>query len=473
MKINKKLIAPALTLVGLMAMGVGTTYALFTSNAETDTVISAGKVEYAQTAEDLTTYSGVDITGDPAVDVLAPTTVNGTFTLGGSASYESGVITLNKMTPGDKVTFTLKVKNSSNVTSKFRVYREITEDTGLFDGLKVKVNGEDWDGTTAYSAWVAKDGVSATEEVKSIEVSIELPTDKGNEFENKTCKIRFGMDAVQGNAKVSNPMSIYNGETFVEDAFDLKAALNSCKSTGYTLKLNEDIDLRKWAPIDGWGSTAFNIDGQGHKISGAVISDVDNGGLFGAVTGAMTVKNVTFEGFNVTTNIGKQKYAGVFVGKTYSPITFDNVTVTDCKISNTWQCGGLVGFGEYTTVTYKDCLVEDCFFGGNNATAGTLFGLGTTDVVVTDCEAKNVMLYTDSLDWNSTAKAKGHFAVGHLYTNTLTDTNYVETNVKVYLADGFALNKAGEYEVSNAAGLVYFGNQVDTGKTYSLKRLLN
>ena len=119
------------------------------------------------------------------------------------------------------------------------------------------------------------------------------------------------------------------------------------------------------------------------------------------------------------------------MGKNYSPITLENVIVKNSKVKNNWQCGGMIGFAEGNGPIFKQCSVEDCYFGGYNATAGTFFGLGIVDVTLENCNAKNVQLYTDSLTWNSTAKQVGNFFVGHLYSKALTTTNCTETSVTV------------------------------------------
>lgn len=465
MKLNKKLIAPVLSLTALLAMGVGTTYALFTSSAETDIAIQAGKVKYAQEVAEFKTYSGVDLVGDPLTDTIELTAEQGKFTNGGSASYSDGIITLEKMTPGDKVTFELKVKNSSNVTTKVRTIREVLTDDGLFDGLKVTIDSEKWDGTEELSSWEVQAGVESETLVKTIAISVELPSDAGNEYQEKSCSMRFTVDAVQGNAAVVNPISVYNGDELVADYSNLHKAIEACKNKAYTVKLNQDIKLRKWQAVNCWNGVynGFVLDGQGHSIKNLVVEGENEAAMFVSVASSLTIKDVVFDGADVTTTALKYAYAGVAVSKTYVNMTFEDVAVKNSEIHNTWQCGGLVGFGEQVDVSFKNCAVEDCFFGGKNATAGTLFGLGYVDVDVKDSAATNVTLYTDSLEWASTAKAAGNFAVGHLYDNALTTDNYEETNVTVYVADGLKINKAGEYEVSNGNGLAKIGEMVDGG----------
>ena len=56
MKINKKFILPAIALFAFAAVGVGSTYAIFTSKANTNIAVTAGKVKVEATVSDLRTY---------------------------------------------------------------------------------------------------------------------------------------------------------------------------------------------------------------------------------------------------------------------------------------------------------------------------------------------------------------------------------------------------------------------------------
>ena len=132
-----------LSAVAAMGMGVavvaGGTYALFTSESKTNIAITAGKVDVKATIEGLKTYSGVDLTGDPATDVVKETTVLGTFTNGGTAVINGNTLTLDKMTPGDKVEFQIRITNESDVAAMYRTILSAT-DEGLFDGLEIKID---------------------------------------------------------------------------------------------------------------------------------------------------------------------------------------------------------------------------------------------------------------------------------------------------------------------------------------------
>ncbi len=201
------------------------------------------------------------------------------------------------------------------------------------------------------------------------------------------------------------------------------------------VKLANDIDLagQDWTPINGWNGVlnGTTIDGQGYTISNMTVNGGDSAGFISDNASSLTIKNITFDNAYVATAKGSQKYAGVVMGKNYSPVTLEKVNVTNSAVVCTWQCGGLVGFAETHGPVFVDCSISDCFVGGSNATAGTFFGLGGVDITATGCKAANIDLYTDGLTWGSTQKSAGNFLVGHIYGKTLTAADYEESGVNV------------------------------------------
>ncbi len=196
-KINKTILLSALTALAFGGIAISTTYALFTSEAETNVTVAAGKVDVKATLTDLVTYSGVNMTGDPTTDTLEETDVVGTFTNGGTASISGNTVVLDKLTPGDKVTFNVVIHNDSTVKSKYRSVAEIKEDNGLFDGLIIKIDDEQLGSTSVKSEYV--DLAVGSEDI-TVKVSIELPSDATNIYEDKKCVFSYNVEAVQGNA---------------------------------------------------------------------------------------------------------------------------------------------------------------------------------------------------------------------------------------------------------------------------------
>ncbi len=208
---------------------------------------------------------------------------------------------------------------------------------------------------------------------------------------------------------------------------------------GKTVELAADIDLgaKEWTPISSWDGilNGLVLDGKGHTVSNMYVqgtADKGSLGVFSENASNMTVKDLIFDNARIIDKTGAgQHYAGVVMGKNYSTVTFENISVKNSVVINNWQCGGLCGFAEGIAPIFERCSIADSFVGGYNATSGTFFGLGIVDVTGRGCSAKNVKLYTDGLTWNSTQKMLGNYFVGHLYGKTLDAADYVETGVTV------------------------------------------
>lgn len=205
MKINKKILVPVLALTAFAAVGVGSTYAIFTSEANTNIAVTAGKVKVEATVENVKLYSGVYNEDTAVYDSVEQTT---NFLNGGTVTVENGVVTLDKVTPMDKVEFDVKVKNASNITAKYRTLITKLEDTGLFEGLSVKVNDVDFGGGDSYTNWAVIE--PTTTDVATLHVVVELPEEAGNDYQDKSCLIKFAVEAVQGNAFVTNQVVVNN-----------------------------------------------------------------------------------------------------------------------------------------------------------------------------------------------------------------------------------------------------------------------
>ena len=155
-------------------------------------------------------------------------------------------------------------------------------------------------------------------------------------------------------------------------------------------------------------------------------------------TCTLTIKNIKFNDVTINDPIGSgvnysQHYQGTVIGHNQGNVTLNNIKVKNADINGSWQCGGIIGFSA-TNLVFNNCTVSDSYIGGPNATAGTLFGLGIINATMNNCSAKNIRLYTDSLDWDTNAKRGEGFWVGSLYPSNgtkLTVNNSIESNVTV------------------------------------------
>ncbi len=249
MKLNKKANAILVSLGAIALAGsviAGSTYALFTSESKTNIAVTSGKVDVAATISDLKTYSGVDLTGDPETDAenIVLTDTQGEFSNGGTAKFEGDTLKLANMTPGDKVTFKINIKNNSNVAAKYRTVVS-SDESELFDALEYDLGGASGE---VYSAW-------ANVEDKTLECSVEFPSDAGNDFQELEANIKFTVEAVQGNAKTE-----IHYDT-LEAAFNLddRLAYDSTIDTPLTLDGKGTIFIDSW--VDAWLNSDTTIKG--------------------------------------------------------------------------------------------------------------------------------------------------------------------------------------------------------------------
>lgn len=211
----------------------GATYALFTSESKTNIAVTSGKVEVVATVKDFVTYSGTDLVGDTTLDEskIVETNPQGIFNNGGTAKYDedTGSVILSNVTPGDRVSFTISVKNNSNVSVKYRTKISKIEDDGLFDSLSVTINGDKYDGNTKFTPY---SNLLANTNPDDIYVVIDLPSDVDNIYQNKTCKIANVVEAIQANAHLDDSTSVDDSET-----------LASAIAEGKPVSLSNDITL--------------------------------------------------------------------------------------------------------------------------------------------------------------------------------------------------------------------------------------
>ena len=208
--LKKNVIISSIMAIGLSAsLLAGATFALFTSESKANIAISGGKVDVVATInDDFTTYSGVNITGNSETDVISATETNGTFTNGGFASLSENTLSLTNLTPGDKVTFSITVKNNSTVKVKYRTRLICEEDTGLYEGLVYTIGGYQ---NMAISDWAE---LAVNSDDVTFDCSIALPTDAGTEYQDKSCSISFIVEAVQGNVATKNDIAYYTLDQF-------------------------------------------------------------------------------------------------------------------------------------------------------------------------------------------------------------------------------------------------------------------
>ena len=200
--------------------------------------------------------------------------------------------------------------------------------------------------------------------------------------------------------------------------------------SGYTLDLTNDVDLGEylWKPINGYKRlSGIVVNGNGHTIRNMKVRGYTNSsdnslygaGFIGDINGAVTVKDIAFDGADVFfVNYAKPQFAGnvggIVLGYTYGTTLFENVSVTNSSIWGYGKIGILLGMGADpgVKVTFKDCVSKN-----NTIHAaydmGGLAGMiqrgnGVDNASVENCTVENIMVdyYEECVDVQGKATLK-------------------------------------------------------------------
>ena len=231
---KKVLLTSGMIIMLCICLIAGSTYALFTASETESVVVSAGNVELsvAINDDDAVAYSlDEDETnrGTRNDNVFAN---GGTFSLDGN-----GLLTIERMTPGDYVTFGVDVTNESNVAIQYRLVAKSLKPTvagekDLADKLTVTITGLNGDARQTQTLvkpatagenveWVSApftvaapaSASAAATAISSFNVTVTFDdggasygtdgvlTSSDNDYMNKTANLQFVIEAVQGNGE--------------------------------------------------------------------------------------------------------------------------------------------------------------------------------------------------------------------------------------------------------------------------------
>ncbi len=191
---------------------------MFTSESKVNIAVTSGQVKVTATVdeESLKLYSATTEETDSVAGEIESGAYAGTyyyeevspkFTNGGAATFGTNAngeqkLTLDRVTPGDKVTFDIDILNESNVKIKYRTRVDVVGgDDTLFSVLNVTIYNEDAPENVTISQW--KEWLPTEANVKNektVKIEIALPITVGNDYKNKTIELSFAVEAVQGNA---------------------------------------------------------------------------------------------------------------------------------------------------------------------------------------------------------------------------------------------------------------------------------
>lgn len=435
--IKKSIVLSAiLTIMLCISLVAGATYALFTSESTTNVVVQSGKVNVVASIDE----SSIVLYSPTAVDKNTGTITNfdnaasqTQFYNGGTASVSGNEITLAGVTPGDKVTFKIKVKNNSNVSVKYRTRIACVSDNGLIRGLNVLIDHVNYLGDTRTSEWSA---LAANVDPATVDVSIELPVTAGNEYQDKTMTLAYTVEAVQGNAVTDSPATdIY----YVYTAMDLM----NFNKTYNKIAIMDDIDLTgmNWQSIfyDG-NASSVTVYGNDHTITGLTAA------LFTCESSSeVIISDLTIDGANIYAEEEESHGMGAaFIAymDMNASLSMDNCHVTNSTIvaattevngvKSEPRAAGLVGYISAVQagkkIEIKNCTVNNCTITGGNGGAG-IVGLTASAVTIENCKILGNTAITCTEDRENGA-AKAGYIVGTVNVKrTCIDDCYVASTV--------------------------------------------
>lgn len=195
-------------------------------------------------------------------------------------------------------------------------------------------------------------------------------------------------ESISGSGSEDDPYIIDDADVLAYVAQQVNAGNDSFVDKSYKLTTDLELNDCEWTPI-GTSTNAFSgtFDGGGYTISGLSITSNASGdnyhGLFGAVSGTTTIKNVVVSG-NVA---GYTNVAGlVGICASSSVVTLENVG-NEVNVTGTWfYTGGLVGGTDnYVTLTISDCYnfgsIAGTYSNKNNGTGGLVGYLAMSNAV--------------------------------------------------------------------------------------------
>ena len=208
----------------------------------------------------------------------------------------------------------------------------------------------------------------------------------------------------------------------------MKDLMEDGATTSFRLLADIDLAGENWTVLNNASgfSMGINLDGNGHKISNLTVgSDQAYPSLVGVLNGS--VKDLTFEGANIT---GGNNVAGVlagYIGSSSSAIAGDisNITVKNSKVTGSKRgLGGIAGMLSKVNETVENCHVINTEVTSTSDRVGGLFGQTEKGILVKDCTAENVNV-------SGTINIGGLVGVGYgSFTNCTSSGSIFSTNAE-------------------------------------------
>ena len=361
---KKVLLSSLVTIVLCLCLIAGSTFALFTSTSQVNIAVTSGKVTMTASLDELTLYSAKGDAAGALVDENGNTYSyeekdNNTFTNGGTAVINAGTLTMELVTPGDKVSFQVLGANTSNVAIQYRYIIECTKGWDLAQGMIVTVNEAGLAGaittealSTYTSAWTF---LAVGADINPVTIDIELPISAGNEYQELETEYKVTVEAVQSNAVVEDNVDpVITTIELVSDATELTAMLTN-DNVDYVIVM-EDMDATIAADV----SNKY-INANGKDVALKFTGNLDN----------VVVANIVDTNGNADAPINVAGATG-------------NITIVDSTLTDV--ANGT--FGAIVIGANVDVMVDNCEFYGIGKSYG-IRGNASGDLVVTNSNFYN------------------------------------------------------------------------------------
>ena len=414
--------ASIVALVVCLVIVTGSTFSLFTSEDQNDISINAAKVDLLATIDTASRVLYSKGIAQPADK----------FENGGTADFTDSVLTLENVTPGDKVTFNIDLTNSSTIDIQYR----ITWTCSGVLGEALVVTADDVDITTLVPEWTP--WPEEAEDEKTIAMVVELPIETGNDYKGQKCDINFYVEAVQSNAV--QPVEVATAD-------QLYTAL---EMNGYAILLNDitldrPLVVGKTAELYLAGHTITNANGDALVNNGNLTVNPGSPiatfalGREGAVSEIGSI--VSDNGYAIVNNGALTINGGNF--KSANKAVIKNTEENSTLLIETGDFNSNVADFAIEFVNVENVTVNDGTFTGAAADLDVLGEIVGEGIGVTKDENKNVVFAPATI----TVDGKGYL--------TLADAaNAAQAGDEIILLEDTTLSA----EVTVPAGVIFNGN---------------
>ncbi|MCQ2815452.1 MAG: SipW-dependent-type signal peptide-containing protein [Bacilli bacterium] len=424
---NKKLIAPIVSIAALAAVTVGTTYALFTDKKSAEIDITAGRVKVDMSAT-------VDFALSRYEDLPPFDAVANAISLGGehTAVYENGntadlsnvttgvSLVLDRMTPMDNIGIKINVANTSNVTIKWRAVVETEGE--LIPALDILFDGEDYsteetEKIITYSRW-SKVEPSTTSLISDAELYVAFPDhdefdpEFDNGFQEKAGSIKISVEAVQGNAVTQDPQEKKFG---FDDSYIVDEGLETQHWVHEISNADEFRNILD-SSVHSGKSGRLDYPGAGEKETEYLLnSDIDFGGL-------------CWNTAELLDDVKANAFVGILDTVDGYPVTLSNIHVnakTGSRYKGSDSASAIIClFDRIYDAKISNLILDDMTLDDTTAKVGALLALGNEGTDKEYLEITNVTTNPNCYV-NISASAGGLVALLRNYTDHASFVNCV------------------------------------------------